>query len=82
MAVELRGTKPGEHVYGTAADFFTARRESEIVWREFSSKKTEADYQAWRDYRDLIARKYASWARGERPPASELNDALRLRRPV
>ena len=51
------GMEPGEYVYGTAADFFTARRNFEIAWREFSARKTEADYREWRDYRDLIARK-------------------------
>jgi hypothetical protein len=25
-------------------------------------------YQEWRDHHDFIARKYASWARGEKPP--------------
>jgi hypothetical protein len=62
------GCGPGEHRDGTAPDFFTARREFEIAWRELSGKKTEADYQEWRDQRDRTARKYASWARGEKPP--------------
>ena len=62
------GSEPGEHRHGTATDFFTGRREFEAAWREFSAKKTEADYQEWRDQRDRTVRKYASWARGEKPP--------------
>jgi hypothetical protein len=57
-----------EHSDGTALDFFTVRREFEAAWRDLSATKTEADYQEWRDQRDRIARKYASWARGEKPP--------------
>ena len=63
------GSEPGEHRHGTATDFFTGRREFEAAWREFSAKKTEADYQEWRDQRDRTVRKYASWARGEKPPS-------------
>jgi hypothetical protein len=62
------GCEPSEHQHGTAPDFFTARREFEIAWRALSAKKTEADYQLWRDQRDRTVRKYASWARGEKPP--------------
>jgi hypothetical protein len=62
------GCGPGEHRHGTAPDFFTARREFEIAWRELSATKTETDYQAWRHQRDFTARKYASWERGEKPP--------------
>ena len=62
------GSEPGEHRSGTAPDFFMARREFEIAWREFSATKTEADYQEWRDHRGFMARKYVSWARGEKPP--------------
>jgi hypothetical protein len=61
------GSEPGEHRDGTAPDFFTARRNFETAWREFSAKKTEADYQQWRDQRDFTARKYASWESGEKP---------------
>jgi hypothetical protein len=35
----------------------------------FSAKRTEADYQAWRDQRDWTERKYAMWKRGERMPS-------------
>jgi hypothetical protein len=71
------GSEPGEHRYGTAPDFFTARREFEIAWREFSAEKTEADYQAWRDQRDWTARKYAMWARGEKQPSQIPDSTMR-----
>jgi hypothetical protein len=37
----------------------------------FLSKRTEADFQAWRDQRDWTARKYALWDAGKRlePPS-------------
>jgi hypothetical protein len=62
------GCEPGEYRHGTAPDFFTARRNFEIAWCEFSAKKTEVHYQAWRDQRDFTTRKYTSWERGEKPP--------------
>ena len=62
------GCDPGEFSDGTAPDFFTARREFEAAWRDLSATRTEVDYQEWRDQRDRTARKYASWARGEKPP--------------
>jgi hypothetical protein len=62
------GCEPWEHLDGTALDFFTAHRELEAAWRDLSATRTQADYQEWRDQRDRIARKYPSWARGEKPP--------------
>jgi hypothetical protein len=32
-------------------------------------KRTEADFQEWRDQRDWTERKYAMWARGEKLPS-------------
>jgi hypothetical protein len=32
----------------------------------FPSKRTEADFQAWRDQRDWTERKLAAWASGKR----------------
>jgi hypothetical protein len=60
------GCEPGEHRHGTAPDFFTARREFEIAWRDQSATKTEADYQEWRDRRDMMAEIQAKRARGEK----------------
>src|SRR6266852_3607103 len=44
---------------------------AERVWQVFLSKRTEADFQAWRDQRDWTARKYALWEAGKRlePPS-------------
>jgi hypothetical protein len=43
----------------------------ERAWQAFLSKRTEADFQAWRDQRDWTARKYALWDAGKRlePPS-------------
>jgi hypothetical protein len=46
-----------------------ARADFEKAWQMFSARRTEADYQAWRDQRDWTAHKYAMWDRGERLPA-------------
>jgi hypothetical protein len=60
------GSRPGECTGGTAADFEQARAGFEAAWRVFLAKRTEADFQAWRDQRDWTERKYAAWAAGER----------------
>ena len=41
----------------------------------FLSKRTEADFQAWRDARDWTARKYALWDAGKRLPPMSGNRA-------
>jgi hypothetical protein len=51
------GSRPGECSSGTAATFDQARAAFEAAWRMFSSKRTEADFQAWRDQRDWTAEK-------------------------
>ena len=71
------GSHPGEHLTGTAADFETARAEFEEAWRMFSAKRTEADYQEWRDEREWTARKYATWSRGERMPRQQPSSMMR-----
>ena len=43
------GAHPGEQITGTGATFDEAREGFEEAWRLFSAKRTEADYQAWRD---------------------------------
>jgi hypothetical protein len=55
------GSEPGEYLDGTAATFDKARADFAAAWRIFLSKRTEADFQAWRDQRDWIERKYAMW---------------------
>jgi hypothetical protein len=51
-----------------AETFDQARERFEAAWRLFLAKRTEADFQAWRDQRDWTERKYAMWQRGERMP--------------
>jgi hypothetical protein len=50
------GSHPGEHQNGTAATFDEARADFEATWQIFLSKRTEADFQAWRNARDRTAR--------------------------
>jgi hypothetical protein len=71
------GSEPGEQTNGTGATFDEARESFEEAWRLFSAKRTEPDYQAWRDQRDWTARKYAMWERGERMPSQEPNSLMR-----
>jgi hypothetical protein len=65
------GSHPGDHQNGTAATFDEARAGFESARLVFLSKRTEADFQAWRDQRDWTARKYALWDAGKRlePPS-------------
>ena len=62
---------------GSAPDFFTARREFESAWRVLSARRTEADYQAWREQRDWTTHKYAMWERGEKMPTQFPSSMMR-----
>lgn len=62
------GSRPGECTNGTAATFDQARAAFEAAWRVFSSKRMDADFQAWREQRDWTAHKYALWDAGQRLP--------------
>jgi hypothetical protein len=55
----------------TAATFEEARADFERAWLVFLSKRTDADFQKWRDERDWTERKYALWDAGKRlePPS-------------
>ena len=55
------GSRPGDGSSGTAATFWEARKAFEAAWQVFLAKRTEADFQAWRDHRDSTARMYALW---------------------
>jgi hypothetical protein len=50
------GSDPGECTSGTAATFDQARADISQAWQMFSARRTEADYQAWRDQRDWTER--------------------------
>ena len=52
--------------WSRAATFDQARADFESAWRLFLSKRTEEDFQEWRDQRDWTARKYALWDAGKR----------------
>jgi hypothetical protein len=60
------GSRPGECTNGAATSFEEARVAFEAAWCVFLSKRTEADFQAWRDQRDWTESKYAAWAAGRR----------------
>lgn len=62
------GSKPGEFRNGTAQTFDEARGEFEVAWQVFLSKRTEADFQAWRDQEAWTAEKYRRFDRHERMP--------------
>jgi hypothetical protein len=62
------GSHPREHQTGTSETFEQARTEFEAAWAVFLSKRTEADFQEWRDQRDWMAEKYRRFDRGERMP--------------
>jgi hypothetical protein len=54
-----------------------AHADFEAAWRVFLSKRTEVDFQEWRDQRDWTARKYAIWKAGERLPSQQPNTIMR-----
>jgi hypothetical protein len=72
-AASIPGCHPGECTNGTAETFDQARADFEAAWQVFLSKRTEADFQTWRDDRDWTARKYALWDAGKKlePPNYE-----------
>jgi len=59
---------PRECTHGTAATFELARADFERAWAAFLPKRTEPDFQAWRDQRDWTAEKYRRFDRHERMP--------------
>jgi hypothetical protein len=71
------GSEPGEQQNGTAATFDEARTDFENAWRVFLSKRTEADFRAWRDQRDWTARKYEMWTTGEKLPSQKPGSMMR-----
>ena len=62
------GCNAGERRAGAAATFDQARADFKAAWRVFLSKRTEADFQTWRDQRDWTAEKYRRFDHGERMP--------------
>ncbi len=70
------GCEPGEHQSATATTFPRARADFDTAWQRLLAKRTEADFQAWRDQRDWTAGKYAMWTRGERLPSQKPNSLM------
>jgi hypothetical protein len=62
------GSDPGDHRSGSAPTFDAARAAFDAAWREYLPKRTEADFQEWRDQEAWNAEKYRGFARGERMP--------------
>jgi len=62
------GSRPGECTSGTAVTFGQARAAFESAWRVFLSKRTEADFQAWRNHQAWTAENYRRFDRCERMP--------------
>ncbi len=48
-----------------------AKADFEKAWAVFLSKRTEADFQEWRDQQEWTEQKYAMWKRGERMPSQK-----------
>jgi hypothetical protein len=62
------GSDPGDDRHGTAATFEAARAAFEAAWREYLPKRSEADFETWRDQRDWTAEKYHRFDRHEPMP--------------
>jgi hypothetical protein len=71
------GSNPGDCTSGTAATFETARAAFMVTWAALLSKRTEADFEEWRQQRDWTARKYAMWGRGEKLPSQLPSTTMR-----
>ncbi len=69
LAGFIRAQNPANTCTVPLPIFDQARRDFEAAWRVFSAKRTEADFQEWRDQSDWTARKYAMWERGEKLPS-------------
>jgi hypothetical protein len=62
------GSEPGDWTSGTAASFDQARLAFESAWRVLLTKRTEADFDEYRNHRDWTAWKYAMWDSGCKLP--------------
>ncbi len=59
------GSRSGECTSGTAASFEAARSAFMAAWDAFLRKRTESDFEEWREEQRWTERKYDAWARGE-----------------
>ena len=63
------GSNPGDDRHGTAASLDAARAAFEAAWREYLPKRSEADFEEWRDQEAWTAEKYRRFDRHERMPS-------------
>jgi hypothetical protein len=54
--------------FARAASFQAARAAFESAWRDYLPKRSEADFNEWRDHQAWTAEKYRRFDRGERMP--------------
>jgi hypothetical protein len=71
------GCEPGEHWNATSATFDQARADFEAAWAILLPRRTEADFQVWRDQRNWTAKKYAMQPRGEMMSSQRPNTMMR-----
>ena len=62
------GSNPGEQRSGTADTFDQARAAFEAAWLDYLPRRTEADFQAWRDQQAWAIEKYRRRDRGHPMP--------------
>jgi len=62
------GSQPGERCYGTAASFEAARAAFETAWQDYLPRRSETDFEAWREEAAWTAEKYRRFDRHERMP--------------
>jgi hypothetical protein len=62
------GSHPAECTDGTVATFDQARADFEKTWHAFLSKRTEVDFEKWREQRAWTAEKYRRFDRHARMP--------------
>jgi hypothetical protein len=67
------GCGPGEIENGTGATYDEARERFTAAWERLAPRKTEADFQEWRDFRDWTAWKYAMHDGGCQLPTQTTN---------
>jgi hypothetical protein len=80
IADSIPAAAQGEDETGTSATFEDARADFERARAVFLSKRTEADFQEWRDGRDWHERKYAMWARGKKLPTQKPSSLMKCPR--
>ena len=71
--------RPRRDRQGVAASFDQARAAFDAAWQDYLPKRTEVDFQAWRDQQAWTAQKYAMRERGDKLPSQRPNSMMRCR---